>query len=296
MTVVADPRRLEQALQNLASNALRHTPAGGRVTVSAEQQDGTTWLRVADTGSGIPAEHLPYVFDRFYKADPARSESGSGLGLSIVKAIVERHGGRVRARSTPGVETVFEVEIAAAVGAAEGRMAQRAADGAERRRWRRAPQMTQSAADGDAPSAADDAEGADGIGHWARRVGPSLRHGSTSGEGRLLSSVRSAIQLRLQTRLVDPSVSSLDVGRGESSHSRSRPPVAIGDETKLRFHAKCETGRSDGGFHADEQVNACATVARGVSDFGGQAIEAGSDTGVGIEADVQRSDRGRSIA
>ncbi|MEZ5289406.1 MAG: HAMP domain-containing sensor histidine kinase, partial [Vicinamibacterales bacterium] len=111
MTVVADPRRLEQALQNLASNALRHTPAGGRVTVSAEQQDGTTWLRVADTGSGIPAEHLPYVFDRFYKADPARSESGSGLGLSIVKAIVERHGGRVRARSTPGVETVFEVEL-----------------------------------------------------------------------------------------------------------------------------------------------------------------------------------------
>ncbi|HQZ40313.1 MAG TPA: HAMP domain-containing sensor histidine kinase [Vicinamibacterales bacterium] len=111
MSVVADPGRLEQALQNLASNALRHTPAGGRITVSAEQRDGRTWLRVTDTGAGIAAEHLPHVFDRFYKADPARSQTGSGLGLSIVKAIVERHGGRVSARSTPGAETVFEIEL-----------------------------------------------------------------------------------------------------------------------------------------------------------------------------------------
>jgi len=111
MTVVADPGRLEQALQNLASNALRHTPEGGRVTVSAEQRADHTWLRVADTGAGIPPEHLPHVFDRFYKADPARSQMGSGLGLSIVKAIVERHGGRVSVRSTPGVETVFEIEL-----------------------------------------------------------------------------------------------------------------------------------------------------------------------------------------
>lgn len=111
MTVVADPGRLEQALQNLASNALRHTPAGGRVAVSAAQDDRLTRLRVADTGAGIPADHLPHVFDRFYKADPSRTETGSGLGLSIVKAIVERHGGRVSVRSTPNVETVFEVEL-----------------------------------------------------------------------------------------------------------------------------------------------------------------------------------------
>jgi two-component system sensor histidine kinase BaeS len=110
-TVVADPRRLEQALQNLASNALRHTRPGGTVTISAEQHDGHTWLRLADTGNGIPAEHLPHVFDRFYKADPARADSGSGLGLSIVKAIVERHGGTVGARSVPGVETVFEISL-----------------------------------------------------------------------------------------------------------------------------------------------------------------------------------------
>lgn len=111
MAIVADPRRMEQALQNLASNALRHTPAGGRVTLSAEQHGGRTWLRVADTGRGIPPEHLPHVFDRFYKADPSRTETGSGLGLSIVKAIVERHGATVSARSTPGVETVFEIDL-----------------------------------------------------------------------------------------------------------------------------------------------------------------------------------------
>ena len=111
LTVIADPRRLEQALQNLASNALRHTPRSGRITVSGEARDGRVWLRVADTGGGIPAEHLPHVFNRFYKADPSRTDTGSGLGLSIVKAIVERHGGRVSVRSTPGLETVFEVEL-----------------------------------------------------------------------------------------------------------------------------------------------------------------------------------------
>lgn len=111
MVIVADPRRMEQALQNLASNALRHTPAGGRVTLGAEQHGRRTWLRVADTGRGIPAEHLPHIFDRFYKADPSRAETGSGLGLSIVKAIVERHGGTVSAQSVPGVETTFEIEL-----------------------------------------------------------------------------------------------------------------------------------------------------------------------------------------
>jgi signal transduction histidine kinase len=111
MEVRGDGRRLEQALQNLASNALRHTPPGGRVTLSAEQREAVTLLRVADTGSGIPAEHLPHIFDRFYKADPSRSAAGSGLGLSIVKAIVERHGGKVSATSEPGGGTVFLIEL-----------------------------------------------------------------------------------------------------------------------------------------------------------------------------------------
>jgi len=111
LALSADAGRIEQALQNLASNALRHTPSGGAVTLAADADATSVRLRVADTGTGIAAEHLPHVFDRFYKADAARSQAGSGLGLSIVKAIVERHGGRVGARSTPGVETVFEIEL-----------------------------------------------------------------------------------------------------------------------------------------------------------------------------------------
>ncbi len=111
LTVVGDSHRLEQVLQNLASNGLRHTPPGGKLTLSAERTETGVRLQVADTGAGIAAEHLPHVFDRFYKADPSRSQSGSGLGLSIVRAIVERHGGTVSVRSTPGVETVFEITL-----------------------------------------------------------------------------------------------------------------------------------------------------------------------------------------
>jgi two-component system, OmpR family, sensor kinase len=109
-----DRLRLEQALQNLAANALRHLSAGGRLTLEAGRRGETAVLAVADTGSGIRPEHLPHVFDRFYKADASRREepgTGSGLGLSIVKAIVERHGGRISVRSEPDVETVFEIEL-----------------------------------------------------------------------------------------------------------------------------------------------------------------------------------------
>lgn len=109
-----DRLRLEQALQNLAANALRHSRSGGRVVLEAARTSGAVALSVTDTGAGIPPEHLPHVFDRFYKADSSRQEepgAGSGLGLSIVKAIVERHGGRMAVRSTPGVETVFEIVL-----------------------------------------------------------------------------------------------------------------------------------------------------------------------------------------
>ena len=111
-SVRGDERRLEQVLQNLTANALRHTTAGGRVSLSATRAAGRVVCAVRDTGTGIAAEHLPYVFDRFYKADTARSDAGgTGLGLSIVKAIVERHGGTVQVTSTPGVETCFEVRL-----------------------------------------------------------------------------------------------------------------------------------------------------------------------------------------
>ena len=111
--VAGDPMRLEQALQNLAANALRHTPKGGRVALNAELDDGGVVVTVSDTGTGIAPEHLPYVFDRFYKVDPSRTgqAAGSGLGLSIVKAIVERHGGSVTAASRPEGGTTFKLKF-----------------------------------------------------------------------------------------------------------------------------------------------------------------------------------------
>ena len=110
--VVADPDRIEQAIENLVGNALRHTPAGGTVTLSATQADGLATLSVSDTGVGITPEHLPHVFERFYKGDSARAadSTGSGLGLSITKAIVERHGGTIRVTSQPG-HTTFTVVL-----------------------------------------------------------------------------------------------------------------------------------------------------------------------------------------
>ena len=114
LTVRGDGQRLEQALQNLAANALRHTPDGGRLSLAAEDAADGTRITVRDTGPGIPPEHLPHVFERFYKADAARSAtrmSGSGLGLSIVQAIVERHGGTVTAANAPDGGAVFEIRI-----------------------------------------------------------------------------------------------------------------------------------------------------------------------------------------
>ena len=113
-----DANRLEQALQNLAANAIRHTPEGGIVRLSAAPADGGVRITVRDTGPGIPAEHLPRVFDRFYKVDAARAgtavPSGSGLGLSIVRAIIERHGGTVSASNASDGGARFELHLPSA--------------------------------------------------------------------------------------------------------------------------------------------------------------------------------------
>jgi two-component system sensor histidine kinase BaeS len=112
--LLGDPQRLGQVLGNLVTNALRHTPPGGRITLgaalpSAEQAPSAVLLWVMDTGEGIPAEDLPRIFDRFWRGDPARSHemgAGSGLGLAIAKSLVEAHGGRIRAESQVGQGTV----------------------------------------------------------------------------------------------------------------------------------------------------------------------------------------------
>jgi len=109
--IYGDPDRLEQALQNVSANAIRHTPSSGTVTLKAEPDGDHVRITVTDTGPGIPADHLPHVFDRFYKVDASRAgthvPSGSGLGLSIVRAIVARHGGEIFASNRPAGGAVF---------------------------------------------------------------------------------------------------------------------------------------------------------------------------------------------
>ena len=114
--VFADPERVHQVLFNLLDNAVRFTPAGGRVTISASRHNGSVDVAVHDTGPGIPAEHLPRLFERFYRVDTARSrdDGGTGIGLAIARSVVEAHGGRIWAASEPGHGSTFTFELPAA--------------------------------------------------------------------------------------------------------------------------------------------------------------------------------------
>ena len=110
----ADRQRLTQVLGNLLDNALRHTPAGGHVTLTTTRRGPEVAFTVTDDGDGIPAGHLPHVFERFYRADSARDRGhgGSGLGLAIAKALTEAHGGHISAASRgPGQGTTFTVAV-----------------------------------------------------------------------------------------------------------------------------------------------------------------------------------------
>ena len=102
--VAVDPLRIREVLANLLSNAVRHTPAGGNVTISARQAAGQLAVTVADTGAGIAPDDLPKIFDRFYKGSTSR---GSGLGLTIARNLVVAHGGDISARSRPGEGTTI---------------------------------------------------------------------------------------------------------------------------------------------------------------------------------------------
>jgi signal transduction histidine kinase len=110
-----DPTRIRQVVSNLVENAITHTPDGGRVAVTVDLVDDTNSavVMVSDTGTGISPDDLPHVFDRFYRVDPSRNRvtGGAGLGLTIVKRLVEVHGGRIEVDSELGSGTTFTVEI-----------------------------------------------------------------------------------------------------------------------------------------------------------------------------------------
>jgi signal transduction histidine kinase len=120
-TVLADPDRLAQVLGNLLVNALHHTPSGGRVTVTAQQVGKTVQFSVADTGEGIAPQDLPHIFERFWRADPARASAGqagterwarrSGLGLSVAQSLIEAQGGRIWAESELGRGSTFHFSV-----------------------------------------------------------------------------------------------------------------------------------------------------------------------------------------
>jgi len=111
----ADPLRIGQALDNLVSNAIKYSPDGGKVTVSARRRDSWVQLKVQDTGMGISEEETSRVFTRFFRSQAARQAAipGVGLGLSITKTIVERHGGAISCESKPGAGTTFTLTLPA---------------------------------------------------------------------------------------------------------------------------------------------------------------------------------------
>ena len=113
IVVAADRARMRQALANLVDNAIKYTPRGGRVRISGSEETGGVRIRVADTGVGIPADELPRVWERLYRGDKSRSTRGLGLGLSLVKAIVGAHHGRITVHSVPGQGSQFEIYLPA---------------------------------------------------------------------------------------------------------------------------------------------------------------------------------------
>ena len=119
-TVLADPRRIAQVLGNLLTNALRHTPQSGAVTLCASRGEGVVVLTVTDTGSGIPPEDLPYIFERFWRGEKSRSRAagGSGLGLAIARQLVEMHGSVIAVESTPGEGSSFRFTLPVAAATA----------------------------------------------------------------------------------------------------------------------------------------------------------------------------------
>jgi signal transduction histidine kinase len=117
LQIPLDRNRMRQVVANLLDNAVKYTPPGGRILIAARRDGPDAVLSVSDTGVGIPADELPRIWDRLYRGDKSRSERGLGLGLSLVKAIVEAHGGRVAVMSVPDTGSRFDLRLPATAAA-----------------------------------------------------------------------------------------------------------------------------------------------------------------------------------
>ncbi|MCY4653466.1 MAG: ATP-binding protein, partial [Dehalococcoidia bacterium] len=112
--LMADAGKLDQILTNLVENALKFTPQGGCVSLSARTVEAGIEIQVADTGVGVPREHLPHIFERFYKVDRSRRNVGTGLGLAITRRLVQAHGGNIKVSSIEGEGSVFTFNLSRA--------------------------------------------------------------------------------------------------------------------------------------------------------------------------------------
>ncbi|MDR3277987.1 MAG: cell wall metabolism sensor histidine kinase WalK, partial [Oscillospiraceae bacterium] len=109
--VTGDRARIEQVLMNIMTNAVKYTPGGGEIDITSGRSGANVWVKISDTGIGIPPEDIPHIFDRFYRVDKARSREsgGTGLGLAIAHEIIVRHGGEILVESAPGAGTAMTV-------------------------------------------------------------------------------------------------------------------------------------------------------------------------------------------
>ena len=111
LNLSGDEPRIKQVVGILLDNAIRHTSEGGKISILLQKMNRIAQLTITDTGEGIPCEHLPKIFDRFYQVDPARNKGGAGLGLAIAKCIVEMHAGKIQVVSKVGAGSSFFVQL-----------------------------------------------------------------------------------------------------------------------------------------------------------------------------------------